>query len=78
MGSGRNSVVNAAIPALPTSRLLARLNRSAAGQASTSGKRARGFCLLLWSRGPRPTIGLGLRAPPEAPHGVVGGRVKWR
>jgi hypothetical protein len=78
MGSGRNSVVNAAIQPLPTSRLLARLNRSAAGQASASGKRARGFCLLLWSRGPRPTIGLRLRTPQEAPHGVVGGRVRGR
>ena len=53
-------------PAPPRFRPLARLNRSAARQASTSGKRARGFCPLLWSRGPRPTIGLGLRTPPEA------------
>ena len=43
--------------------LLARSNPSAAPQASTSGARARGFCPLLWSRGPRPTNGLRLRAP---------------
>jgi len=63
IGPGRNSVENAAFHPLHASRLLARSNPSAAPQASTSGARARGFCPLLWSRGPRPTKGLRLRAP---------------
>ena len=61
IGPGRNSVKNAAFHPLHVSRLLARSNPSAAHQASTSGARARGFCPLLWSRGPRPSNGLWLR-----------------
>ena len=63
IGPGRNSVKNAAFHPLHVARLLARSNPSAAHQASTSGARARGFCPLLWSRGPRPTKGLRLRTP---------------
>ena len=72
MGSDGDSVVNAAIQPPPASRLLARSNRSAAGQASTSGARARGFCPLLWSRGPRPTTGLRSHTPPLGLCGVGG------
>ncbi len=64
MVSGRNPVENAAIQPLPTSRPLALSNRSGAGRGSASGARARGFCPLLWSRGPRPTTGLRSHTPP--------------
>ncbi len=57
-------------PPLPAARPSARSNRSAAGQGSTCRASRRHFSPPLWSRGPRPTTGLRLRTPPEAPHGV--------
>ncbi len=67
MGFGRFSVVNAAIQPLPASRPLARSNRSGVGRGSASRAGWHHFAPPLWSRGPRPTTGLRLRTPPEAP-----------
>jgi hypothetical protein len=65
-------VANAVIRLHLRSRLLARSNRRGAPQASTSRARARGFCPLLWSCGPRPSNGLRSHTRPVPPRCVVG------